>query len=105
MIKNKKLYLFDLDGVLFDTKKNMKLSWESVNKKFRLNIKFEKYFSKIGIPFEDIMKNLDIHKRISKIKNHYKLSSIKYEKYIKIYPNVLSTIHLLKKKSNQYQKD
>jgi HAD superfamily hydrolase (TIGR01662 family) len=97
MIKNKKLYLFDLDGVLFNTKKNMKLSWESVNKKFGLNIKFEKYFSKIGIPFEDIMKTLDIHKCISKIKSHYKLSSIKYEKHIKIYPNVLSTIHLLKK--------
>ena len=30
----KKLILFDFDGVLFNSKKNMKLSWQEVMKKF-----------------------------------------------------------------------
>ena len=99
MKKNKKLYLFDLDGVLFDTKKNMQKSWDGVNKEFKLNIKFKEYFSRIGIPFEDIMKNLGIYKNINKIKSCYGLNSIKYEKLIKIYPFVKSTINNLKNKS------
>ena len=34
----KKLVLFDLDGVLFDTKINMKYSWDLTSKKFNLRI-------------------------------------------------------------------
>ena len=40
MIKNIKLILFDLDGVIIDTKKNMQLSWKKVQKRFNLNISF-----------------------------------------------------------------
>ena len=34
MLKNIKLALFDLDGVLLDTKNNMYLSWQEVKKEF-----------------------------------------------------------------------
>ena len=43
-MKDKSLYLFDLDGVIIDSKKNMRVSWNLVNKKFGLNISFKKYF-------------------------------------------------------------
>ena len=55
MSNNINTILFDLDGVLFDTKKNMEKSWNDVNKNFNLKIKFEDYFSKIGVPFQKIL--------------------------------------------------
>ena len=59
-MKDKNLYLFDLDGVIIDSKKNMKISWNSVNNKFRLNKPFKEYFSLIGRDFQDILKKMKI---------------------------------------------
>jgi phosphoglycolate phosphatase len=58
--KNKKLVLFDLDGVLLDSKRNMELSWFAVCEKHDLDVKFENYFSNIGRPFKDILNILNI---------------------------------------------
>ena len=33
---SKKTFIFDLDGVLIDSKKNMQISWNRVNKKYSL---------------------------------------------------------------------
>ena len=53
----KKLLIFDLDGVLIDSKDNMKLAWTEVQKKYFLNnIAFENYFKEIGRPFIEILK-------------------------------------------------
>ena len=32
----KKLIIFDLDGVLFDSKKNMEISWKNVMKTYKI---------------------------------------------------------------------
>ena len=43
----KKFLIFDIDGVLVDSKKNMELSWSKVQKKHYLqNIKFELFIEK-----------------------------------------------------------
>ena len=63
-MKDKNLYLFDLDGVIIDSKKNMKISWNSVNNKFRLNKPFKEYFSLIGRDFQDILKKMKILKTV-----------------------------------------
>ena len=42
-MKEKSLYLFDLDGVLIDSK-NMRTSWNLVNKKFGLKIPLKLFF-------------------------------------------------------------
>jgi HAD superfamily hydrolase (TIGR01509 family) len=84
--------LFDVDGVLFNTKRNMMASWNDVNKKFNLQIKFEHYFSKIGIPFQKILQKLKIKKNNASIEKYYKKKSVFYIKLIKIYPNVKDTI-------------
>ena len=59
----KELILFDLDGVLIDSKKNMQFAWEAVQDEFKLNIPFESYFKFIGMPFQDILKSLKIKKK------------------------------------------
>ena len=61
----KNLYIFDLDGVLIDSKENMKMSWNYVQKIF-LNQNFDAYFSQIGKPFPKILKDLKIKKKLRK---------------------------------------
>ena len=67
------LVIFDLDGVIIDSKKNMKVSWEKVNKKLQLNKSFAEYFNLIGRPFNQILDKLGIKKKkeIIKLYNFY----------------------------------
>ena len=74
-MEKKKLFLFDLDGVLINSKSNMKFSWEAVNEKHQLNIGFKKYFSYIGRDFKDILKNLGIKKNFKEIEKTFKTNS------------------------------
>lgn len=93
-----KIILFDLDGVLFNTKKNMEHSWNDVKKKFGINVNFKFYFNQIGIPFNQILKKLHIDKNKKKIELFYKKKSIFYNRFVKIYPNVKTTLEYLKNK-------
>lgn len=88
----KKLILFDFDGVLFNSKKNMEMSWKEVMKKFLIKRKFNQYKKYIGLPFKKILTKLDIHHNQSSIENFYQKKSIEYLDYIKPYPNVLKKI-------------
>ena len=98
-MKDKTLYLFDLDGVIIDSKENMELSWNSVNKKYKLNISFEKYFSLIGRDFKEILKILKIkNKNLASIEKSFKNSSIKYFDKYKLFPKVRIVLNSLIKK-------
>ena len=70
-INFKKLYLFDLDGVILNSKKNMNIAWSSVRKELEIEVKFNDYFKNIGIPFKEILKKLKIDK--SKFKKAEKI--------------------------------
>jgi len=95
-----KLIIFDLDGVIFNSKSNMNKAWREVRNKLKLNISFNEYFNNIGIPFNKILKKLKIKKNLFlKISKIYKETSIKKNNYIKVYPGVKSTISYLKKKN------
>ena len=61
---HKKTFIFDLDGVLINSKKNMELSWSYVNNKYSLKIEFKNYFKYLGISFYEILKKLRIKKKI-----------------------------------------
>tara|TARA_Y100000768_G_C23867381_1_gene628733 strand:+ start:200 stop:826 length:627 start_codon:yes stop_codon:yes gene_type:complete len=91
----KNLYIFDLDGVLIDSKENMKMSWNYVQKKFFLNQNFDAYFSQIGKPFPKILKDLKIKKKIKEIYKDYNFFSINNEKKIKLYPGVKTILRKL----------
>ena len=95
-MKDKTLYLFDLDGVIIDSKENMELSWNSVNKKYKLNISFEKYFSLIGRDFKEILKILKIkNKNLASIEKSFKNSSIKYFNKYNLFPKVRIVLNSL----------
>ena len=56
-----------MDGVLFDTKENMRYAWNDVNEKFKLRVNFKYYFKQIGVPFDKILKKLNIINNKKKI--------------------------------------
>lgn len=88
----KKLILFDFDGVLFNSKDNMKLSWQDVMKKFSIKKNFFHYKKYIGLPFKTILTKLHIRINSSKIEDYYQSRSVYYLNKIKPYPDVLQTI-------------
>ncbi len=91
----KKLILFDLDGVLIDSKKNMEEAWGKTCVKFDLDFSFHDYFSNIGRPFRDILTILDISGRQEDIEEFYKKSSTNSLNDIKIYEGVKEGLNRL----------
>ena len=97
MNMGKKLVLFDLDGVLIDSKINMDHSWSSVCKHFTLNIEFKEYLSQVGKPFGEIMKSLLIDDHDKKIEKFYSGESLKNIHLVEFYPGIKEYLkHLLK---------
>ena len=94
-----KIIIFDLDGVLINSLGNMKYTWTKVMRKFELNIPFKNYEKYIGLPFLEILKELNIKKNRIKIKNYYKKISSENLQKIKTYKNVNKTLKKLKKKA------
>ena len=72
-----KLIILDLDGVIFDTELNMLTSWNEVKKKYKLKKTFKEYRKHIGLPFQEILKNLKINKNKKSIQKFYSNRSIK----------------------------
>ena len=98
MIK-KKFLIFDVDGVLIDSKDNMKLSWLKVQRVHNLsNISFEEYFKHIGRPFYDILKLIGVKNNFKKIKKTYESESSRKAKIIDFYKNAIPTLKSLRKK-------
>jgi len=91
-IVKKKLIIFDLDGVLFDSKKNMNNSWKKVKEKFKIKKSFVAYFQYIGLPFKKILFKLHIKNNLKEIEMTYKKESLKLLNQITLYPNVKETI-------------
>lgn len=91
--------IFDLDGVLIDSKENMRVSWEDVRKKLNVKQKFNNYFKHIGLPFDKILKNIGIKKNKYKITKLYKNQSIANLDKLKVIPGVIQTIKKLNKKN------
>ena len=102
MSKKKYSFLiFDLDGVIFDSKKNMEFAWNKTSQKFKLNKTFDLYFRNIGLPFEKILKNLKIRPN-KKIENFFKKNSFNNIKSIKPFSGVKSFFKLLDSKGIMY---
>lgn len=98
-MKKFKTIIFDLDGVIIDSKENMRISWENVRKIFSLRQSFLLYFKHIGYPFKKILEKIGIKNDINKIEKLYKKQSLKNFNKIKIIRGVLKTIKILNKKN------
>lgn len=101
-MKKFSFFIFDLDGVVFDSKKNMKISWERTNTKFGLNIKFTTYFKNIGIPFQEILKSLNIKKNLYQIEKEYRINSKKFMNKVILFKGIKKFIYSLDKKNIPY---
>jgi len=99
-MEKKKLIIFDLDGVLINSLKNMEYALDNTNKKLGLNLKFNEYKKYIGLPFFEILKKMGVKKNYSEIKKYYKYFSQKKINKIRIYK---STIIELKKLQKRYE--
>ena len=96
-------FIFDIDGVILNSKNNMKFSWIATNDKFDLKKSFSKYFENIGLPFHEILKKIGIKKNHKKIENEYKKNSLKFSNKIMIYKRIKDFfLFMRKKKINFY---
>ena len=94
----KKAYIFDLDGVLIDSKHMMEQSWNICELEHKLTQSFEEYFKHIGMPFRDILKVIGIEDNHDAIKHTYDKASIELMEYcLEFYPGVEDTLRELKK--------
>ncbi len=96
-----KFIIFDLDGVIFDSKKNMEKSWNDVCKKHNINVKFENYFDKIGVPFEKILINLGLNPDKTFFKT-FQQASLKNINLIQPYPWVIKQFKFLQQKKIKF---
>ena len=93
-----KLFVFDLDGVLIDSLKNMETAWMAVKVEHGVKNPFSDYHEQIGRPFPEIMKalkNLNFSHIVMEVSSHsldqYRVSDIEFN--ISLFTN-LSPEHL-----------
>jgi len=90
--------IFDLDGVLIDSKENMSFAWSMVRRQCNINIPFENYFTEIGKPFKDILHILGIPEiSFTKVEEVYDCYANASCNKITVYDGVKQTLELLKK--------
>lgn len=97
MKKKDKIIIFDLDGVLINSLSNMRKALNYTSKKINLKLSFTKYKKFIGLPFEKILKNMNVKNDYIKIKKYYEFYSLKYISEIKIKKSILKELKELKK--------
>ena len=88
----KKLYVFDLDGVLIDSKKNMEISFNSLN----TGEPFKNYFQHIGKPFKDILTEMNLLADQDLLMENYNKASAENGDLITFYNGVEKHLKLLK---------
>jgi len=96
-MNKKKLILFDVDGVILDSKSNMNFAWKAVQDAFSINTTFKEYFENIGRPFSEIMKILGHSDKSDVIEKVYKNASLKNFSNIKFYSGTKSSLKSLLK--------
>ncbi len=83
-----KLALFDLDGVLVDSRAAMQEAWESVQRDLGVTVPFEAYFREIGRPFADIMERLGLSEQREEIERVYFAYAVRTAPRVPAFPGV-----------------
>jgi HAD superfamily hydrolase (TIGR01549 family) len=91
------LALFDLDGVLIDSRTNMEAAWRAVRAECGYDVPFERYFAHIGLPFRDILRALGLHARLREAEAIYARASIANFDLIAIYPGIVDALATLRR--------
>ena len=93
----KNLVLFDLDGVLINSRKNMEAAWATVCDDFNLTIPFENYFSHIGRPFQDILRLIGVNDRFEEVEALYNKASLSVMDEVELYKGAKDYLQNLEK--------
>jgi phosphoglycolate phosphatase len=94
----KRLVLFDLDGVLLDSKQNMEHAWSEVRRQTGVPATFSEYFRLIGRPFPDIMECLGLTSRAAELENCYREAAASRPCLLRFYNNVEAGLVFLREK-------
>jgi len=94
-----KSVVFDLDGVLIDSRLTMEISWSLIQEKYSIVQPFTEYFKHIGIPFIEIMKAIGINDNLVEIKNDYFSYTQENSEKIKAYNHSYDIFYILKNKN------
>ena len=94
-----KSVVFDLDGVLIDSRLTMETSWKLVQEKYSIAQPFSKYFKHIGKPFIEILKAIGIHDNHLSIKKDYFRYTQENSGLIKPYNHSQDIFNILKSKN------
>lgn len=95
MIAGKKLILFDLDGVILDSRPNMEAAWNEVRRVTGITVPFEDYFALIGRPFGHILDMLGLGEREKTIEPIFRTASLDNQDLAAFYPDVPETLQAL----------
>ena len=93
----KKIIIFDLDGVLINSIKNMRIALKKTSKKTGTKLNFKEYTKHLGLPFEEIMRKMNIKNNINLIKKNYESFSEENLNKIIIEKNIITELNKLKK--------
>lgn len=91
----KKLALFDLDGVILDSRENMRLAWSAVQSHTGTEIPFESYFQNIGRPIQDIFKIIGAKGDYNEMERIYQEASLQYLAEAQFYTGAKSMLKIL----------
>ena len=88
----KKAVIFDLDGVILNSRPNMEQAWKDVQDRLDITVSFEDYFKNIGRPFRDILEILGLQDQLDEIEHIYRQSSQKNFHLATLYPHVVESL-------------
>ena len=91
------LALFDLDGVLIDSRSNMEAAWRAVVTECGYCVPFERYFAHIGLPFQDILRALGLRAHLEEAEAIYARASIANFDRIAVYPGIVAALATLRR--------
>lgn len=86
------LIVFDLDGVLIDSRANMEAAWREARACCGYDVPFDRYFAHIGLPFRDILGSLGLTERLDAAEAAYARASIEHFDLIGVYPGIRAAL-------------
>jgi N-acetyl-D-muramate 6-phosphate phosphatase len=90
-----RLALFDLDGVLVDSRDAMEEAWEAVQRDLGVTVPFAAYFREIGRPFADIMERLGLSDQREEIERVYRATALRTAPRVPAFPGVETALKQL----------
>jgi HAD superfamily hydrolase (TIGR01509 family) len=87
-----RLVLFDLDGVLVDSREGMSIAWATVQRELAVTVPFEDYFREIGRPFGEIIDRLGLGAQLAAIERVYWRVAAAEIGRVRPYPEVIRAL-------------